>query len=112
MARTKTDRWVDKAIALRTLAGMNKPCTDEEFQEVLGKQGFRMKDDYRAYNILDRLRRQGLTVRLDDVRELQYPLKMRNGVVRTVRRRQNCSRWDITLKGRERLKWLALKPRV
>ena len=111
MARAKTDRWVDKTIALRTLADMEKPCTDEEFQKVLGKQGFRMKDDYRAYNILDRLRRQDLAVRLEDVRELEYPLKLRNGAVRTIRRRQSCSRWEITLKGRERLRWLALKPR-
>jgi hypothetical protein len=106
MKKKRADHWVEKERALRTLAAIGKPCTAEDFGRALVKQRFRMNGDHRCYNILDRLRRQGLVARSAELLEVEYPLKLRNGQTRMVRRPQRKVRWAITPRGNDRIRRL------
>lgn len=103
----RKDRWVEKGTALRTLAEIGKPCSAEDFGRALTRQRFRVNGtDNRAYNILDRLRRQGLVARSYQTKSLNYELPTRSGTVRPIRRTQACAIWSVTPKGRARIKHL------
>lgn len=117
MAIPKTDRWVDKAKALRILKGMNG-CSTEEYAGALRTQKFqvgdlgnkdrekRKKAWKRAYQVLQRLQRQGLVARIPQgTHQVKYELRTRGGP-RIATRNHDAYTWEITLKGKARMKFL------
>ena len=100
------DQWVEKATALKTLMEIGNPCSADDFAAALGKRKFKMGVDNRAYNILNRLSKQGLVRKIEEQKEVEYELRTRSGETRLVRRPQTHVSWAMTDKGRKRLKRL------
>ena len=97
--------WIVKREALKLLA-THGPVTVGGFAVLLRGAGFRVPGPRKSYNVLGRLLKQGLARRTEEVRTIRYVTRSLRNPDEPMERRQRFVLWDITPKGRDKLREL------